>query len=168
MSRRRCRCAASGTLPRTGAPHRRRRRRRRGRLFRRGKRRHLCRLERPAAHTRLLRGRERSADVDLSVGYGSGVSTTDRHEPNTDQHQATPSRPLHPSRTGRADRQVVHAQHVFVTHGHLDHCGAIVSHARMRKLSSQAPAKYFMHAGLAEGMDKVSASPRPRAARRPR
>lgn len=52
--------------------------------------------------------------------------------------------------------QVVHAQHVFVTHGHLDHCGAICSHARLRALRGNLPGKYYMHAELAEGMAKVS------------
>lgn len=49
-------------------------------------------------------------------------------------------------------------QHVFVSHGHLDHCGAIVSHARLRALSLGAPAKYYMSAELAAGMEKVNCS----------
>lgn len=49
----------------------------------------------------------------------------------------------------------MNVQHVFITHGHLDHCGAAVSHARLRALSKGPPAKYYMHAELAAGMDKV-------------
>ncbi|CAN0482006.1 unnamed protein product, partial [Scytosiphon promiscuus] len=51
--------------------------------------------------------------------------------------------------------QVLNVAHVFVTHGHLDHCGAIVSHARLRALSQGPPAKYYMGAELAAGMEKV-------------
>eukprot|EP00903_Cladosiphon_okamuranus_P012603 g11794.t1 len=56
---------------------------------------------------------------------------------------------------GVCPSEVLHVQHVFVSHGHLDHCGAIVSHARLRALSQGPPAKYYMGAELAVGMEKV-------------
>ncbi|CAM9282243.1 unnamed protein product [Laminaria digitata] len=56
---------------------------------------------------------------------------------------------------GVCPSEVVHVSHVFVSHGHLDHCGAVVSHARLRGLSQGPPAKYYMCAQLAEGMEKV-------------
>ncbi|CAN0068449.1 unnamed protein product [Scytosiphon promiscuus] len=56
---------------------------------------------------------------------------------------------------GVCPSQVLNVAHVFVTHGHLDHCGAIVSHARLRALSQGPPAKYYMGAELAAGMEKV-------------
>ncbi|CAM9318167.1 unnamed protein product [Hapterophycus canaliculatus] len=56
---------------------------------------------------------------------------------------------------GVCPSQVLGVAHVFVTHGHLDHCGAIVSHARLRALSQGPPAKYYMGAELAAGMEKV-------------
>lgn len=54
----------------------------------------------------------------------------------------------------------MHVSHVFITHGHLDHCGTIVSHARLRALSRGPPAKYYMGAELAKGMQKVQIDPR--------
>lgn len=57
-------------------------------------------------------------------------------------------------------KQVLGVAHVFVTHGHLDHCGAIVSHARLRALSQGPPAKYYMGAELAAGMEKVGSAKR--------
>lgn len=48
-------------------------------------------------------------------------------------------------------------QHVFITHGHLDHSGAVVSHARLRGLSKGSTGKYYMHAALAAGTEKVGA-----------
>ncbi|CAB1109775.1 unnamed protein product [Ectocarpus sp. CCAP 1310/34] len=56
---------------------------------------------------------------------------------------------------GVCPAEVLHVARVFVSHGHLDHCGAIVSHARLRALSQGPPAKYYMGAELASGMDKV-------------
>ncbi|CAN0187179.1 unnamed protein product [Ectocarpus sp. 4 AP-2014] len=56
---------------------------------------------------------------------------------------------------GVCPSEVLHVAHVFVSHGHLDHCGAIVSHARLRALSQGPPAKYYMGAELASGMEKV-------------
>ncbi|CAM9611500.1 unnamed protein product [Ectocarpus sp. 12 AP-2014] len=56
---------------------------------------------------------------------------------------------------GVCPSEVLHVAHVFVSHGHLDHCGAIVSHARLRALSQGPPAKYYMGAELAAGMEKV-------------
>ncbi|CAM9124905.1 unnamed protein product [Pylaiella littoralis] len=56
---------------------------------------------------------------------------------------------------GVCPSEVLHVSNVFVTHGHLDHCGAIVSHARLRALSQGPPAKYYMGAELARGMEKV-------------
>ena len=49
-------------------------------------------------------------------------------------------------------------KHVFITHGHLDHSGAVVAHARRRGLSQGPPAKYYVPSALAAGMEKVGRS----------
>ncbi|CAM9742825.1 unnamed protein product, partial [Discosporangium mesarthrocarpum] len=52
--------------------------------------------------------------------------------------------------------QVVHAGHVFITHGHHDHCGAAMAHARLRCMGGgRPPARYYVPAGLAPGLQKV-------------
>uniref|UniRef100_A0AAV1SYY3 Metallo-beta-lactamase domain-containing protein n=1 Tax=Peronospora matthiolae TaxID=2874970 RepID=A0AAV1SYY3_9STRA len=40
--------------------------------------------------------------------------------------------------------RVVNKSHVFITHGHVDHIGALVAHAARRALQKQKPAKYFV------------------------
>ena len=40
--------------------------------------------------------------------------------------------------------RVVNKSHVFITHGHIDHIGALVAHAARRALQKQKPAQYFV------------------------
>ncbi|CAM9902965.1 unnamed protein product [Ascophyllum nodosum] len=56
---------------------------------------------------------------------------------------------------GVCPSEVVPVKHVFITHGHLDHSGAVVAHARRRGLSQGPPAKYYVPSALAAGMEKV-------------
>ncbi|CAM9804258.1 unnamed protein product [Choristocarpus tenellus] len=52
--------------------------------------------------------------------------------------------------------EVVHAKHVFISHGHLDHCGAVVMHARLRaKGDTRPPAKYYVPSGIVSSLEKV-------------
>jgi ribonuclease Z len=55
---------------------------------------------------------------------------------------------------GVNDSAITSADHVFISHGHLDHAGACVLHARSRALT-HAPATYYIPAVIAEPMAQV-------------
>lgn len=44
---------------------------------------------------------------------------------------------------GHTNTQALGANHVFVSHSHIDHIGALLNHARARSLSGK-PAKYYV------------------------
>jgi glyoxylase-like metal-dependent hydrolase (beta-lactamase superfamily II) len=47
--------------------------------------------------------------------------------------------------------QAVSVEHVLLSHGHVDHCGAVFKHARLRG-RDLSPAKYYMHPAMIEPM----------------
>ena len=47
------------------------------------------------------------------------------------------------------------AKHVFISHGHTDHVGAIFLHARGRSLTGQAPATYYVPVGCADALRRA-------------
>ncbi|ETP17966.1 hypothetical protein F441_07745 [Phytophthora nicotianae CJ01A1] len=51
--------------------------------------------------------------------------------------------------------RVVNKSHVFITHGHVDHIGAVVAHAARRALQKQKPASYFVPAHLAPHLESI-------------
>ncbi|KAI9914502.1 hypothetical protein PsorP6_008254 [Peronosclerospora sorghi] len=51
--------------------------------------------------------------------------------------------------------RVVCKSHVFITHGHIDHIGAVMAHAARRALNKQAPARYFMPAHLVPHLECI-------------
>lgn len=55
---------------------------------------------------------------------------------------------------GINDSNIASADHVLISHGHLDHAGACVLHARGRALTHQ-PATYYVPAVIAEPMQQV-------------
>lgn len=50
---------------------------------------------------------------------------------------------------GVAEIQTLHAQLVFITHGHMDHAGACISHARAKALNS-SPSTYYIPSAIKE------------------
>lgn len=44
---------------------------------------------------------------------------------------------------GVCEQETLTARHVFITHGHVDHIGAAITHARAKSLRSQ-PANYYV------------------------
>jgi ribonuclease Z len=52
---------------------------------------------------------------------------------------------------GNLDEQVLSARYVFITHGHIDHIGACISHARAKSLSS-SPVTYYVPLSCFEGL----------------
>ncbi|KAG1710960.1 hypothetical protein DVH05_013681 [Phytophthora capsici] len=51
--------------------------------------------------------------------------------------------------------RVVNKSHVFITHGHIDHIGAVVTHAARRALQKQKPAKYYVPAHLVPHLECI-------------
>ena len=51
--------------------------------------------------------------------------------------------------------RVVNISHVFITHGHIDHVGALMAHAARRALNKQKPAQYFVPANLAPHLKSI-------------
>ncbi|KAL3671613.1 hypothetical protein V7S43_003527 [Phytophthora oleae] len=51
--------------------------------------------------------------------------------------------------------RVVNKSHVFITHGHVDHIGAVVAHAARRALQKQKPARYYVPAHLAPHLECI-------------
>ncbi|EGZ15889.1 hypothetical protein PHYSODRAFT_316061 [Phytophthora sojae] len=51
--------------------------------------------------------------------------------------------------------RVVSKSHVFITHGHVDHIGALVAHAARRALQKQKPAQYFVPAHLVPHLESI-------------
>ncbi|KAE9012266.1 hypothetical protein PR003_g15016 [Phytophthora rubi] len=51
--------------------------------------------------------------------------------------------------------RVVSKSHVFITHGHIDHIGALVAHAARRALQKQKPAQYFVPAHLVPHLESI-------------
>ncbi|OWZ05431.1 Nuclear ribonuclease Z [Phytophthora megakarya] len=51
--------------------------------------------------------------------------------------------------------RVVSKSHVFITHGHVDHIGAVVTHAARRALQKQKPAQYFVPAYLVPHLQSI-------------
>ena len=52
---------------------------------------------------------------------------------------------------GSMDEKVVDAKFVFITHGHTDHIGAIVSHARFGMIKTSGTTQYFIPPSCSEG-----------------
>lgn len=50
---------------------------------------------------------------------------------------------------GACPVRAVSADHVFFTHGHIDHVGAVVTHANLRRLSGLSGATYHADEALA-------------------
>ncbi|CAI5716898.1 unnamed protein product [Hyaloperonospora brassicae] len=55
---------------------------------------------------------------------------------------------------------VVNKSHVFITHGHVDHIGAIVPHAAQRALRRQPPAQYYVPTHLVDPLERMLQSAR--------
>jgi len=55
---------------------------------------------------------------------------------------------------GICNRSTVPAKHIFITHGHVDHIGAIVNHARARALS-YSPANYYVPGNCVESINSI-------------
>ena len=55
---------------------------------------------------------------------------------------------------GICNRSTVPAKHIFITHGHVDHIGAIVNHARARALS-YSPANYYVPENCVESINSI-------------
>ncbi|KAG7393962.1 tRNA 3' processing endoribonuclease [Phytophthora pseudosyringae] len=51
--------------------------------------------------------------------------------------------------------RVASKSHVFITHGHADHVGAVVAHAARRALQKQKPAQYFVPAHLVPHLESI-------------
>ncbi|CAI5745561.1 unnamed protein product [Peronospora destructor] len=51
--------------------------------------------------------------------------------------------------------RVVSISHVFITHGHIDHVGALMAHAARRALNKQKPAQYFVPSHLAPHLKRI-------------
>ncbi|KAL4115979.1 hypothetical protein PRIC2_012981 [Phytophthora ramorum] len=51
--------------------------------------------------------------------------------------------------------RVIGKSHVFITHGHIDHIGALVAHAARRALQKQKPAEYFVPAHLVPHLESI-------------
>ncbi|CAI5713892.1 unnamed protein product [Peronospora destructor] len=51
--------------------------------------------------------------------------------------------------------RVVSISHVFITHGHIDHVGALMAHAARRALNKQKPAQYFVPSHLAPHLKSI-------------
>ena len=56
--------------------------------------------------------------------------------------------------------RVVNKSHVFITHGHVDHIGAIVPHAARRALRRQPPAQYYVPTHLVGPLERMLQSAR--------
>uniref|UniRef100_A0A0V0JC76 Nuclear ribonuclease Z n=2 Tax=Schistocephalus solidus TaxID=70667 RepID=A0A0V0JC76_SCHSO len=50
------------------------------------------------------------------------------------------------------------AEHVFISHGHIDHIGSICHHMRKRELNRMPPAKYYMLPALIESVKTLCAA----------
>ncbi|KAF4321886.1 hypothetical protein BBO99_00004479 [Phytophthora kernoviae] len=51
--------------------------------------------------------------------------------------------------------RVVSKSHIFITHGHVDHIGAVVMHAARRALQKLMPAQYYMPAHLVPHLESI-------------
>lgn len=51
--------------------------------------------------------------------------------------------------------RVVNKSHVFITHGHVDHLGAVVAHAARRALQKQKPATYYVPTHLVPHLESI-------------
>lgn len=49
---------------------------------------------------------------------------------------------------GRCSRSAIKTQTVFISHGHIDHCGAMPQHAAYRALMGMTPGRYVMPRSL--------------------
>ena len=56
---------------------------------------------------------------------------------------------------GACPVRAVSADHVFLTHGHIDHTGALVTHANLRRLSGLSGASYYAHEELASAVREL-------------
>ncbi|CAH0475801.1 unnamed protein product [Peronospora belbahrii] len=54
--------------------------------------------------------------------------------------------------------RVVSKSHVFITHGHIDHIGALMAHAARRALLKQHPAQYYVPAHLVPHLNSICQS----------
>ena len=56
---------------------------------------------------------------------------------------------------GTCPREAVFIDHVFITHGHMDHVACLFKHARLRNLMARArgPATYYIHEHYREAME---------------
>ncbi|XP_055347146.1 uncharacterized protein LOC129594472 [Paramacrobiotus metropolitanus] len=53
---------------------------------------------------------------------------------------------------GHATRASIMCDHVFVTHGHIDHCGALPKHVSQRELRSRPPSTYYCPPDIEESL----------------
>lgn len=70
---------------------------------------------------------------------------------------APAQRPLQSSLTHaihHSPKQALGANHVFVSHAHIDHIGALLNHARARTLSNK-PAKYYVPLSAVEPLKRA-------------
>ncbi|KAG7399324.1 tRNA 3' processing endoribonuclease [Phytophthora boehmeriae] len=51
--------------------------------------------------------------------------------------------------------RVVSKTHIFITHGHVDHIGAVVTHAARRALQKLKPAQYYVPAHLIPHLESI-------------
>ncbi len=56
---------------------------------------------------------------------------------------------------GRCLSRTAGVDHVFISHGHIDHCGAIALHAGLRSLNSAGPANYYSLPTIAPQLESV-------------
>jgi ribonuclease Z len=59
---------------------------------------------------------------------------------------------------GCCPQHLVRARHVFLSHGHVDHCGAIAQHASVRALGDLPPADYYTPAAIRADIEQVFAT----------
>jgi Metallo-beta-lactamase superfamily len=59
---------------------------------------------------------------------------------------------------GHTTRSSINCEHVFITHGHVDHCGALAKHVSQRDMRSMPPATYYCPAQIEENLKQICQS----------
>ncbi|OQV17197.1 hypothetical protein BV898_08690 [Hypsibius exemplaris] len=59
---------------------------------------------------------------------------------------------------GHATRSSINCDRVFITHGHVDHCGALAKHVSQRDMRAMTPATYYCPQDIQETLKNICKS----------
>jgi len=56
---------------------------------------------------------------------------------------------------GYSEKEIIHAQNIFISHGHMDHVAGVAHHAKKRAIYGLPPATYFAPEDLVEPLKEI-------------